>query len=264
MNIIIPMKRVPDTETKVGVANGQIDASTLKSWVINPYDEYAIEEGLRLIERVGSGQITIVSIGPNKAQETIRKALAIGAHKAYHLQDDAFENLDPLGQARVWAAAIEKIGEYDLIWTGWKHTDDDLGQAAVFLAQFLDLPHVSTIMSVEEAGDDYVIVNAEVDGGFAKIQVETPVVLTESQGPNEPRYPTLRGIMGARRKPMTVWSADDLGIDVDQLEPLIEVITVTKPAGRSTGRIIEGETEEAARELIRLLNEEAKVLSIAG
>lgn len=264
MNIIIPMKRVPDTETKVGVSNGQVDPNTLKSWVINPYDEYAIEEALRLIEQVGSGQITIVSMGPKKVQETIRKALAMGAHKAYHLQDDALENLDPMGQARVLAAAIEKIGDYDLIWMGWKETDDDLGQTAILLAEFLDLPHVSTIMTVEEAGDDYVIANAEVEGGYAKVRVETPVVLTESQGPNEPRYPTLRGIMGAKRKPMTVWSVDDLDIDLDELEPLLEVVSVTKPAARSAGRIIDGEVDESARELIRLLNEEAKVLSIAG
>lgn len=264
MNIIIPMKRVPDTESKIGVANGQIDPNTLKSWVINPYDEYAIEEALRLIEKEGSGEITILCIGPKKTQETIRKALAMGAHKAYHLQDDGFENLDPMGQARVFAAAIEKIGDYDLIWTGWKESDDDLGQTGIILAELLDLPHVSTIMTVEEVGDDYVIVNAEVEGGYARGQVETPVVLTESQGPNEPRYPTLRGIMGARKKPMTVWSADDLDIDVDELQPLLEVVSVTKPPARSAGRIVEGDTEEAASELIRLLNEEAKVLTIAG
>jgi electron transfer flavoprotein beta subunit len=113
---------------------------------------------------------------------------------------------------------------------------------------------------VEEAGDDYVIVNAEAEGGYQRVQVETPAVLTETQGPNEPRYPTLRGIMGAKRKPMTVLTADDLGIDVDELEPQLELVSVTRPPTRAAGRIIEGEPEDAARELIRLLHEEAKVL----
>src|SRR5688500_16505124 len=143
MNIIIPMKRVPDTETKIGVSNGQIDQNSLKSWVINPYDEYAIEEALRLIENRGQGKITILTIGPEEAQETIRKALAMGADEAYHLQDEAFEGLDPLGRARVLATAIEKIGEYDFIWAGMKGVDDDLGQTGVLLAEYLDLPQVT-------------------------------------------------------------------------------------------------------------------------
>lgn len=260
MNILIPMKRVPDTETKVGVRNGQVDHATLKSWVINPYDEYAIEEALRLIKQVGQGKISLLCIGPQKAQETMRKGLAMGAHKAYHLFDDAFENLDPLGEARVYAAAIEQIADYDLIWTGWKNVDDDLGQTGIMLAELLDLPQVSTIITVEEAGDDYVIVNAEAEGGYQRVQVETPAVLTETQGPNEPRYPTLRGIMGAKRKPMTVLTADDLGIDVDELEPQLELVSVTRPPTRAAGRIIEGQPEDAARELIRLLHEEAKVI----
>lgn len=260
MNIIIPMKRVPDTETKVGVANGQVDGSSLKSWIINPYDEYAIEEALRLIEKQGQGKLTIVAIGPDETQETIRKALAMGADDAYHLQDAAFEKLDPLGQARVLAAAIRKIGGYDLIWTGWKEVDDDLGQTGILLAEFLDLPHVSTIITVLEAGRGHVVVNAEAETGYQKVRVTTPAVLTESQGPNEPRYPSLKGIMGAKKKPLTVWSAADLGLDSDELEPVLELISVERPPSRAAGRLLQGEPADAARELVRLLRTEAKVL----
>ncbi|MDQ4078634.1 MAG: electron transfer flavoprotein subunit beta/FixA family protein [Chloroflexota bacterium] len=260
MNIVIPMKRVPDTETKVGVTDGQIDTSSLKSWVINPYDEYAIEEALRLIEAEGQGKITIVTIGPEEAQETIRKALAMGADEAYHLQDEAFEDLDPLGRARVLAAAIQKIGHYDFIWAGMKGVDDDLGQTAILLAEFLDLPQVTNVITVEEVGGGHLVVSAEAEGGYKRVKIETPCVLTETQGPNEPRYPSLRGIMGAKKKPMTVWSADDLDIDVDELEPLLERVRVKRPPARAAGRIIEGEPTEAARELVRLLHEEAKVL----
>ncbi|HYN88989.1 MAG TPA: hypothetical protein VER55_10685, partial [Ardenticatenaceae bacterium] len=144
MKIIIPMKRVPDTAARIGVLDGQVDPNSLKSWVINPYDEYAIEEALRLNEDQGGGTITIITIGPGDAKETIQKALAMGADEAYHLVDDAFETLDPLGRARALAAAINKIGAYDIIWTGWKGVDEDYGQTGIYLAELLDLPHVST------------------------------------------------------------------------------------------------------------------------
>lgn len=260
MHIIIPMKRVPDTETKVGMSDGQIDESSLKSWVINPYDEYAIEEALRLLEGREDGKVSIVTIGPEEAQETMRKALAMGADEAYNLQDEAFEGLDPLGRAQVLAAAIEKIGDYDFIWAGMKGVDDDLGQTAIFLAEFLGLPQVTNVITVEEVGNDYIVVEAEAESGYKTVRIETPCVITETQGPNEPRYPSLRGIMGAKKKPMTVWSADDLNLDPDELEPLFERVRVEKPPARSAGRIIEGEPREAAKELVRLLHEEAKVI----
>ncbi len=260
MNIIIPMKRVPDTETKVGVRDGQVDPSSLKSWIINPYDEYAIEEALRLVEREGGGKITLVTIGPEASQETIRKGLAMGADEAYHLQDAGFTGLDPLGRARLLAAAIEKIGDFDLIWAGMKGVDDDLGQTAILLAEFLDLPQVTNVITVEEVQGDSVVVRAEAESGYQTVRVQTPCVLTETQGPNEARYPSLKGIMGAKKKPLTVWSASDLGVELGELEPLLETVQVERPPSRAAGRLIEGEPAEAVRELVRLLHEEAKVL----
>lgn len=260
MKIIIPMKRVPDTATKVGVRDGQVDPSSLKTWVINPYDEYAIEEALRLNEKQGEGTVTIVTIGPSDAQETIRKALAMGADEAYHLNDPAFEDLDPLGRARVLAAAIRKIGEFDLIWTGWKGVDEDHGQTGIELAELLDLPHVSMVVAVEEVGDGEATVLREVEGGVEVIKTGLPAVFTQQKGEHEPRYPTLKGIMGAKKKPLTEWGADDLDLDPDDLESGIEILGVELPPERQAGRIISGMPEEAARELVRLLREEAKVI----
>ncbi len=260
MNIIIPMKRVPDTAIQVNVKDGRVALEEVETWVINPYDEYAIEEALRLIERLGEGKITIVTIGPEAAQETIRKALAMGAHEAYHLLDDAFEHLDALGRARVLAAAIEKIGEYDLIWPGFKGVDYDEGQTGVMLAEFLGLPHVSTAITVEEIEDGHAVAKIEAEGGYQHVRVPLPAVITQTQGPNEPRYPTLRGIMGAKKKPLTVWNADDLGLDPDELEPVVELLHVERPPARKAGRILEGEPAEVARELVRILHEEAKVI----
>lgn len=258
MNILIPMRRVPDTAIKVQVKDGDIDETNLTTWVINPYDEYAIEEALRLVEREGEGKIALVAIGPEEIQETIRKGLAMGADEAYHIQDEAFEDLDPLGYARVFAAAIEKIGEYDFIWTGVKRVDQDHAQMGIMLAELLSLPHVSYVLTVEEVTDGHLVVEAEAEGGYRTVKVPMPALLTETQGPNEPRYPSLRGIMGAKKKPMTVWSADDL--DVAALDRHFERVRVEKPPARTEGRIIEGEPEETARELVRLLHEDAKVL----
>lgn len=260
MKIIIPMKRVPDTATRVGVQDGRIDPGTLKTWVINPYDEYAIEEALQLNEKQGEGTIAIVTIGPSDAQETIRKALAMGADEAYHLNDPAFETLDPLGRARVLAAAIEKIGEYDLIWTGWKGVDEDYGQTGIYLAELLDLPHISMVVGIQEVGDGTLTAIREVEGGVEVVTTQLPAVLTQTKGEHEPRYPTLKGIMSAKKKPLTEWDAGDLGIDADDLEPNIEIVAVELPPERQAGRILSGTPEEAARELLRLLREEAKVI----
>nr|WP_290665982.1 electron transfer flavoprotein subunit beta/FixA family protein [Ardenticatena sp.] len=260
MRIIIPMKRVPDTADPVTVRDGRVDLAAVQTWAIGPNEEYAIEEALRLVEKLGEGTVTLLNIGPEEAQETIRKGLAMGAHDAYQCQDEAFDTLDALGRARVLAAAIEKIGDYDIIWGGMQSSDTNDAQTTIMLAELLDLPHVSAVMTVEEVGDGFIIVRAEAEGGVKKVKVPTPCVLAEAQGPNEPRYPSLRGIMGAKKKPLTVWNADDLGLDTDELEPLVEVLTLEPPPARTAGRILEGEPEEVVRELVRLLHEEAKVI----
>lgn len=260
MHILIPIRRVPDTSIKIQVKDGEIDPTNLNTWVINPYDEYAIEEALRLIEEQGDGTITLIGIGSEDIQETLRKGLAMGADEAYHIQNDDLGELDPLGYAKVFAATIEKIGEYDFIWTGVKRVDEDHAQVGIMLADLLGLPHVSYVLTVKDVEDEHLIVRAEAEGGYRTVKVPMPALLTETQGPNEPRYASLRGIMGAKRKPMTVWTAEDLAVDVDDLAGRLELLRVEKPPTRTEGRIIEGEPDEAARELVRLLSEDAKVL----
>lgn len=260
MHILIPIRRVPDTSIKIQVKDGEIDPTNLNTWVINPYDEYAIEEALRLIEEQGDGTITLIGIGSEDIQETLRKGLAMGADEAYHIQNDDLGELDPLGYAKVFAATIEKIGEYDFIWTGVKRVDEDHAQVGIMLADLLGLPHVSYVLTVKDVEDERLIVRAEAEGGYRTVKVPMPALLTETQGPNEPRYASLRGIMGAKRKPMTVWTAEDLAVDVDDLAGRLELLRVEKPPTRTEGRIIEGEPDEAARELVRLLSEDAKVL----
>lgn len=261
MNIIVCMKRTPDTATKITVKDGQIDPACLDTWIINPYDEYAIEEALQINERSGGGKITLVSIGPPEAQETIRKGLAMGCDEAVHLVDEAFADLDPLGAAKVLAAAIRKLGDFDLIYTGWKGVDEDHGQTGIYLAEFLGLPHVSMAVKVNEIGDGQALVEREVEGGHELVRTSLPAIFTAQKGEHEPRYPTLRGIMGAKKKPFHTWSAADLGLDTADLRPVQTTVSVSLPPQRQVGRIVGGETvQEQARELARLLREEAKVI----
>ncbi len=261
MNIIVCMKRTPDTATKITVKDGQIDPACLDTWIINPYDEYAIEEALQINERSGGGKITLVSVGPPEAQETIRKGLAMGCDEAVHLVDDAFADLDPLGAAKVLAAAIRRLDDFDLVYTGWKGVDEDHGQTGIYLAEFLDLPHVSMVVKIEEIGDGSARVEREVEGGHELVRTSLPALFTAQKGENEPRYPTLRGIMGAKKKPFQTWSAADLGLDPADLQPVQTVMAVSLPPQRQSGRIVRGNTvQEQARELARLLHEEAKVI----
>jgi len=261
LNIIVCMKRTPDTATKIAVKDGQIDPACLDTWIINPYDEYAIEESLQLKDKVGGGKVTLVSVGPPEAQETIRKGLAMGCDEAVHLVDDAFVGLDPMGAAKVLAAAIQKVGNFDLVYTGWKGVDEDHGQTGIYLAEFLDMPHVSMVVKINEVGDAEAEVEREVEGGHELVHTSLPAVFTAQKGDHEPRYPTLRGIMGAKKKPFQTWSAADLGLDADELQPVQTTLSVSIPPQRQAGRIVEGETVEAkARELARLLREEAKVI----
>jgi electron transfer flavoprotein beta subunit len=141
-----------------------------------------------------------------------------------------------------------------------KGVDDDLGQTGIMLAELLELPQVTNVITVEESGDGHLVVRAEAEGGYKTVRVERPCVLTQTQGPNEARYPSLKGIMGAKRKPLTVWSARDLGLDSGELEPRMEVLSVERPPARASGRMLSGDPREAARELARLLHEEAKVI----
>ncbi len=261
MNIIVCMKRTPDTATKIAVKDGQIDPACLDTWIINPYDEYAIEEALQLKDRAGGGKITLVSIGPPEAQETIRKGLAMGCDEAIHLVDDAFAGLDPLGAAKVLAAAIQKVGDFDLVYTGWKGVDEDHGQTGIYLAEFLGLPHVSMVVKIDDFGDGEARVEREVEGGHELVRTSLPAVFTAQKGEHEPRYPTLRGIMGAKKKPFQTWTAADVGLAPADLQAVQETLSVTLPPQRQAGHIVEGETvAEKARELARLLREEAKVI----
>jgi electron transfer flavoprotein beta subunit len=256
------MKEVPDTETRIEVREGSIVQEGIQ-YVVNPYDEFALEEALKWQEQLG-GKVTLVSLGPERARESILKGLAMGADEVYQLADEAFLGGDAYATAKALAAAIQNLGEYDAIFCGKQSVDDDNAAVGIMLAEMLDLPHVSVVSELEIA-DDAKSARAErdIEGGKEIVELTLPAVITAQKGLNEPRYPSFRGIRQARKKPFHLWSVSDIGLDADDVGAAgakLEVVEITPPPERPPGRIIEGEAAEAAAEVVRLLREEAKVI----
>jgi electron transfer flavoprotein beta subunit len=250
MKIACCIKRVPDSETRVKVASDgkSLDEAGVK-FVLNPYDEFAVEEALRRKEKAGTGEVAVICLGPAAAQETIRTALAWGADGGVLLQVE----LVP-ADASACAPAIAgelKPGSWDLILFGKMAIDDYGHQVGVLVAELLGLPCVSAVSHLEIDGAKGVA-EREVEGGIEVVEFPLPAVLTADKGLNEPRYPALKGIMAAKKKPLEVKPV--------QLTPAaVEAIGLTLPAERKEGKIV-GEGAGAVPELIRLLREEAKVL----
>lgn len=263
MNIIVCLKQVPDTETRIRVAPGGLDiVREGVNYQVSPYDEFAIEEGLRLRERFG-GQVTLVTLGPQKAEDALRFGLSMGADRAIHVKDGALLGGDPLGAAAVLAAALE--GEpSDLILTGKLAIDDYQEQVGALLAERLGLPSVSLITKLEVAADGKrATVTRDIEGGREVVEVVLPAVLTCQKGLNEPRYPSLPNIMKAKKKPIDVKDAAALGVDPAVVGPKgarLTLVELTAPPPRQAGKRVEGDPATAATSLVRLLREEAKVI----
>jgi len=258
VEIIVLLKQVPATESFISIAeNGvAIDTKDLK-WVINPYDELAVEEALRIRQAVG-GKVTIVSLGPAKAVEAIRTALAMGADIGVRI-DPGDLVLDGLGSARILAAALKDIS-YDLIICGHRAVDDDNHQVGTAVAEFLGIPHISMVIK-EEIKENIICCTATIDGGTMELEAPLPALITTQRGLNEPRYASLPGIMKAKRKTINTRNVADLNIDSQEFTPKVTILALKPPMERKSSQIIEGESIEAkVAELIRLLRDDAKVL----
>ena len=256
MNIAVCIKRVPDSETRVKIApdGKSLDEAGVK-FVLNPYDEFAVEEALRRKEQAGAGEVVVLSLGPAAAQETIRTALAMGADRGVLLQVERIP-ADGLVVARALAAELEG-GGFDLILFGKMAIDDSSQQVGPMVAELLGLPCVSSVIHLELASDRGVA-EREVEGGVEVCEFPLPAVLTIDKGLNEPRYPALKGIMAAKKKPLAIKPTASAVGAVGAVGGL-EVLALTPPPVRKEGRIV-GEDAAAVTELVRLLREEAKVL----
>jgi len=250
VKIAVCVKRVPDSEAriKIGADAKSIDESGVK-FVLNPYDEYAVEEALKLKEAAGSGEVVAVSVGGDSSQETIRTALAMGADRGVLLKSDVFP-VDPFPVAQALAAEL-KDGGYDLIVFGKVAIDGYSHAVGVMVAELLELPCVSAIATLE-ISDGKGKAEREVEGGVEVVEFPLPAVITAEKGLNEPRYPALRGIMMAKKKPLEI---KDVSLDAGGME----VVGLAYPPERKAGRIV-GEGADAVPALVDALRNEAKVL----
>jgi electron transfer flavoprotein beta subunit len=256
MKIIVCIKQVPDTETKVRIASdGASLAEADVNWIVSPYDEFAIEEALRQKEKAG-GEVVLMALGPDRVATALRTGLAMGADSAVHLKVEA---ADTLGTARALAAAIRKAGAADLVLTGQQGVGGDHSQIPGLLAELLDLPQVTTVVKLEVA-DGKVRAEREVDGGKETWEASLPAVISAQKGLNEPRYASLKGIMAAKKKPIEAWDAGALGLGEADLQPQTRVSKLELPPARAAVKMIEGDADTQVRELLRLLHEEAKVI----
>jgi electron transfer flavoprotein beta subunit len=256
MKIVVCMKQTFDTEAKIAIdGNGKINKQGV-SLIMNPYDEFAVEEGLRLKEKAG-GDVTVVTVAGPEGQDALRQALAMGADKAV-LVDPGMEEVDEFTTATILAKAISAM-EYDVLLGGFRAIDDGSAQVAGRVAEILGVPVINVVTKLEIA-DGKAVATSEIEGGSQTVEVALPAMFTAQKGLNEPRYPSMKGIMQAKKKPMEKKALGDLGLDAAQAAPKVKAISYFLPSARAAGKIIPGEAAEAARDLVKALREEAKVI----
>jgi electron transfer flavoprotein beta subunit len=259
MKIIVCVKQVPDTEARIRInGEGTGIAETDVNWIVSPYDEFAVEEALRLREAKG-GSVVLVALGPDRVQSALRNGLAMGADSAVHLKDPLFDALDTLGTARALAAAIKALAPFDLVLTGQQGVGGDNSQVAGLLAELLDLPQVTVAVKIE-VSDGKAHVEREVEGAHETWETALPAVISAQKGLNDPRYASLKGIMAAKKKTIETRDAAALGLDAAALAPRTRVTALELPPARPPVRMVEGDPGTQASELLRLLHEEAKVI----
>lgn len=257
MNIYVLVKRTFDTEEKIVVKNGEI-VDDGAEFIINPYDEYAIEEAITVRDEHG-GEVTVVTIGDEEAEKQLRTALAMGADKAVLINtEDDLDEMDEFTVAKVLAGYLEEQ-DVDLILAGNVAIDGGSGQVGPRVAEMLGINYVTTITKLDIDGTDVDIVR-DVEGDSEVIKTSLPLLVTAQQGLNEPRYPSLPGIMKAKKKPLEELELDDLDIDEDDVAAKTETVDIFLPAEKAAGRILEGELADQVSELVSLLKNEAKVI----
>ncbi len=249
MKVAVCLKRVPDTTTRirVGTDGKTIDPADVQ-YVISPYDEFAIEEGIALKERLGEGSVTVVSAGADSTMESLRKALGMGADDGILVKTSG--ELDPRRTAEALALALKDRGD-DLVLFGRQSVDGQSSQVGAQTAQLLGIPYVGDVVGLEIEGREAKITR-EVEGGHVVLRGSLPIAIGTQKGLNDPRYPSLKGIMMAKKKPVET-------IEASSTDATLETVALSPPPERPDGKIV-GEGPDAAAELVRLLREEAKVL----
>lgn len=255
MKIVVGVKHVPDTETKIKIDGLAIDESGVK-WGPSPYDEFAVEEALQLRDAAGGGEVILVTMGRPDAQASLRKALAMGADRAIHVADPTLDAADGLTRARLLAEICQRE-EAELLLVGKYGVGLDEGQTGPMTAELLSWAHSAAVGKLELADGKYTA-HREVEGAVEIQQGSLPAVITCEKGLNKPRLASLKGIMQAKKKPLETLSIADLGVEELSTHVVLEALELPPP--RAAGKIVEGDAAAAADELARLLREEAKVI----
>ncbi len=262
MKIIVCIKQVLDTAAKVSIKDGKIDAAGSPR-VMNPYDEFAVEEALRIKQRQPDSEITLISLGPDSFKEVLKTGLAMGADKAIHLSDPAFDGIDNFAVAEALALAIKTL-PHDLILCGRQAVDDDMAQVGPALAVMLNIPFVSVVTQLEFS-EDYkqAEITRQVEGGSEVLHAPLALLLTCQKGLNEPRLPSLKGIIAAKKKAIEVLDAKAIGFAPDTMGASANRVSqqsLTLPPARKKGRLLDGPLAQSLPQLVKILREEEKVV----
>lgn len=242
MNIVVCVKYVPDAQSERTFNDDNTTDREGVDGLLSELDEYAIEEALKIVE-AGEGEVTVVTIGPDSASEAIKKALQMGADKGVHVVDDAIAGSDAPATSLILAEAIKKIGTPDLILTGMASTDGTMAVVPAMVAERLGLPQV-TFASDLTVGDGSVTIRRDGDTASETIEASLPALVSVTDQINEPRYPSFKGIMAAKKKPVETWSLADLGVDAGQVGAdgaWTAVESFTKRPPREQGEIVNDE-----------------------
>ena len=257
MKIIVCLKQVPGTtEVKIDPQTNTLIRHGIKN-IINPFDTYAIEEGVRLKERYG-GEVTAITMGPPQAEEALREAISLGVDEAVLLSDSAFAGADTWATAYTLAKAMGKIGHCDLVICGRQTLDGDTGQVGPELAEMLNLPFIAYVSQIEEVAGEWMRVRRLVEDGHEVVETPLPAVITVTKEINVPCLPSLRSISQARRATIPVWNADEIGAAPDMIGlagSATRVIKVFSPQRTRRGEILQGELESQVDHLVSRLRE---------
>jgi electron transfer flavoprotein beta subunit len=257
MKILVCIKHVPDTEARIKVgADGKNPELTGVKMTVSPFDEYALEEALLIKEGGGATEVVVLSAGDDGAQASLRQALAMGADRAIHVSDASFATADALTRARALTAAIRDEAP-DLVFTGKTGVGDDEGQVGPMLGELLDRPHAGAVFELAVASGRFTA-HRGIEGAVEIVEGDLPAVIAWDKGEHAPRYPSLRGIMAAKKKPFATKSAAELKLPASG--PFVVRESFELPTARPTGRLLTGDAAETASTLARLLRDEAKVI----
>ena len=255
VHFVVCIKQVPDTtEVEIDPETHTLIRDGVEC-IVNPFDMFAVEEALRLKEKLG-GKVTALSMGPPQAETALREVISMGVDEGILISDPAFAGSDTWATSYSLGMALKKIGDFDLILCGNQASDGDTGQVGPGIATHLDLPQITYVRRIEEIDDKRLVAERLLENGYAVIEACLPCLLTVVKEINEPRFPTLKGKIAARKAQIVRWTAQDIHADGSKIgldgSPT-RVVKIFTPPARSTGEILRGEPEEAASELIERL-----------